>query len=257
MSEFGFVDYDLHTGLFRLAGAGRFDLCTAADLRNTVLKVFAEHPLAVLINLEGVTSVEPLSLHVLPALARIHDSAPFLVCASRESECGRIIHRDSYPVLASFETEADALSALVGGDLPRRNRLHLHLEPVDWAPTEGRRLVRRACEEWNLPAQRPVAEVIVSELVTNAVRYARTDFEVTVAEGPHHLHMHVCDRNDRLPALPSPAPGMPDGRHGLVLVDRLASSWGVTVMPYGKTVWAALTLSGRRPDFRVAAGLYN
>jgi len=88
--------------------------------------------------------------------------------------------------------------------------------------------------------QRQDAELVISELVTNALRHGLGDIVVrtSVADG-HLLQVSVTDSGPELPAL---QPVEPDrvGGVGLRIVDRLASEWGVAPFPGGKTVWAIL-----------------
>jgi anti-sigma regulatory factor (Ser/Thr protein kinase) len=87
------------------------------------------------------------------------------------------------------------------------------------------------------------ARLLVSELVTNALRYGRPDITVAVELDPPLIEVSVHDEGAALPpANPPPVlPSAPTGR-GLSLVDRVASSWGITPTeaPQGKAVWFRL-----------------
>jgi anti-sigma regulatory factor (Ser/Thr protein kinase) len=73
--------------------------------------------------------------------------------------------------------------------------------------------------------------VLISELITNAVRHGRADERETivvhVAVAPHVLRVEVCDAGPGFepPAVPRPRPE--GGGNGLVLLSRMSSSWGV------------------------------
>ncbi len=82
-------------------------------------------------------------------------------------------------------------------------------------------------------------QLIVSELVTNAIRHAgkgpkdQIRLEARYREGSVRVAVH-----DGGPGFdPYTAPRRHNGGHGLILVDRLADDWGVE--PGG--VWATLT----------------
>jgi len=81
-----------------------------------------------------------------------------------------------------------------------------------------------------------VVMLLTSELATNAVLHARTDFEVTVARGEDALRIAVTDGNTRLPQ-PCMAPADATTGRGLALVDALANAWGADRHGRGKTVW--------------------
>lgn len=90
------------------------------------------------------------------------------------------------------------------------------------------------------------AQLLVSELVTNAVRHGRTTITLRVRSAPPGIGVAVADDGDTFaesqPTLP--AADATDGR-GLAIVAALSTAWGVddTVPPPGKTVWFELTAS--------------
>lgn len=84
------------------------------------------------------------------------------------------------------------------------------------------------------------AELLVSELVANAVQHGQPEITLSINADPPGIGVQVTDEGNYLPALPDRAPDVrqPSGR-GLRLVDSLSTSWGVTPNepPPGKTVW--------------------
>jgi anti-sigma regulatory factor (Ser/Thr protein kinase) len=86
-----------------------------------------------------------------------------------------------------------------------------------------------------------VAELLVSELVTNAVTHARTTAGLSVSVTGSTARIEVTDDGPGQPELRDPDPG--HGGYGLWLVDWLARSWGVnTGNGQDKTVWFTLLL---------------
>ena len=83
------------------------------------------------------------------------------------------------------------------------------------------------------------AELLASELTTNCVRHAHTDFELTV-EVDGHVRVEVRDRGAGTPTVLSPRPTDPSGR-GLRIVEALSDDWGVEEGPDGKAVWFTLS----------------
>ena len=83
--------------------------------------------------------------------------------------------------------------------------------------------------------------LLLSELVTNAVRHAGTSFTVSAALAEESLQVGVEDLDPRLPVVVAPDPGEVTGR-GMMLVDRLASRWGAEHTDAGKRVWFELDL---------------
>lgn len=82
-------------------------------------------------------------------------------------------------------------------------------------------------------------QLLVTELVTNAVLHARTDVELLVEVTGGTLRVEVSDRSPRLPQMRRHARTAASGR-GLRLVAELAAEWGVDTRPEGKTVWFTL-----------------
>jgi anti-sigma regulatory factor (Ser/Thr protein kinase) len=83
------------------------------------------------------------------------------------------------------------------------------------------------------------AELMASELATNCVRHAHTDFELTVhAEG--EIRVEVRDTGRGRPTVLSPSPRDPYGR-GLRIVEAMSDTWGVTPAGSGKAVWFTLS----------------
>ena len=102
---------------------------------------------------------------------------------------------------------------------------------------EARRFVSRSlAASGSPPGVVETAELLASELVTNAVLHARTPFHVSVAVADGVARVGVTDRSTRLLARRRHSVESATGR-GLVLVEQLAASWGIDARPDDKTVW--------------------
>ncbi|GGQ17531.1 ATP-binding protein [Streptosporangium pseudovulgare] len=106
----------------------------------------------------------------------------------------------------------------------------------------ARRLTRERLTAWDLAEQSVAAELLVSELVTNALRHARGTVSLTLSLQDGLLR---CEVEDAEPLLPSPRTVHDDdeGGRGLHLVDSLACCWGSARTPGGKAVWFELPAS--------------
>lgn len=100
----------------------------------------------------------------------------------------------------------------------------------------ARHVVDDALEIWNCRELCDTVELLTTELVANAVRHARTPLALRIIEEPDALRVEVEDRSDELPRPVQPALGATSGR-GLVLVEALATDWGVESLRGGKCVW--------------------
>jgi anti-sigma regulatory factor (Ser/Thr protein kinase) len=99
--------------------------------------------------------------------------------------------------------------------------------------------VTAACSDWNLNTIRDDAVIVVSELVSNAVRHAGTGCGVALQYRGHGLTIAAYDRNPDW-VLP-PRPVAENGRgHGLFIVAALSLHWGLTGGGQEKCVWAFL-----------------
>lgn len=104
---------------------------------------------------------------------------------------------------------------------------------------QARRFVSAALTEAELDELDYIATLLVSELVANAVLHAATGVEVVVRPHRPGVRVEVHDGNPRRPLRKHYSPMSGTGR-GMVLVDTLASQWGVVPTPSGKFVWFEL-----------------
>jgi serine phosphatase RsbU (regulator of sigma subunit)/anti-sigma regulatory factor (Ser/Thr protein kinase) len=114
-----------------------------------------------------------------------------------------------------------------------------YLEPEDAAPGRARRLARRALSRWGLEELSDSVELLVSEVVTNAVRYAERPVTLRLLR----TDVLRCEVGDDSPQLPRQrrARDTDEGGRGLFLVNRLARRWGATRLSTGKVVWFELS----------------
>ncbi|POX51472.1 serine/threonine protein phosphatase [Streptomyces sp. Ru71] len=112
------------------------------------------------------------------------------------------------------------------------------LEPEDAAPGKARRLARRQLERWGLEEHIDSVQLLVSEVVTNAVRYASRPVTLRLLR----TNVLRCEVGDDVPQLPRlrQARATDEGGRGLYLVNRLARRWGATRLSTGKVVWFEL-----------------
>ncbi len=109
------------------------------------------------------------------------------------------------------------------------------------APSQARSVLRGTLREWSLSELLDDAEIVVSELVANAVRYGGPPVTITLerTEG-NGLIIAVRDGDPSGGPLPRTAAAGDTGGRGLQLVESLSRSWGCTADATGKVVWAEL-----------------
>jgi anti-sigma regulatory factor (Ser/Thr protein kinase) len=129
----------------------------------------------------------------------------------------------------------------------------IELPPERSAAAAARRFVRAVASEWRLPtAVQADLELLVSELVTNAVLHARSTARLTLDRHGDRVRVTVADDSSVRPRLRNYGTDAVTGR-GLVLVDRLAEEWGVDTRPdaaqdAGKQVWFELVIRSDHAD---------
>ncbi|GAA4988980.1 SpoIIE family protein phosphatase/ATP-binding protein [Streptomyces hyderabadensis] len=104
------------------------------------------------------------------------------------------------------------------------------------AVAEIRSQVTRRLDEWGLDELAFTTELILSELVTNAIRYGGETVHVRVVRD-RSLICEVFDSSSTSPHLRYAAMTDEGGR-GLFLVAQLAERWGTRYTPAGKVIWA-------------------
>jgi two-component sensor histidine kinase len=97
-------------------------------------------------------------------------------------------------------------------------------------------------KRWDLEDMIPTTELLVSELVTNAVRYSRGDVTLRLVN-EKALVVEVLDNSGALPRLRQ-ASGEDENGRGLQVVRQLAHRWGARRTATGKVVWCEQPLPG-------------
>ncbi|GLW05921.1 hypothetical protein Misp01_10510 [Microtetraspora sp. NBRC 13810] len=101
--------------------------------------------------------------------------------------------------------------------------------------SQARAFARAALTRWRLDAVAPTVELLVSELVTNAIRHARRPIGLRLARDGGLL-CEVSDGDATMPELRQPDPTAENGR-GLHLVAAFSARWGACRTRSGKIVW--------------------
>ncbi|MFE5482974.1 SpoIIE family protein phosphatase [Streptomyces sp. NPDC056527] len=109
------------------------------------------------------------------------------------------------------------------------------LEPEEVSVGRARRFARRALARWDLEELSDSVELLISEIVTNAVRYSERPVTLRLLR----TDVLRCEVGDDSPAMPR-IHRTEEGGLGLFLVNRLATRWGATRLSGGKVVWFEL-----------------
>jgi anti-sigma regulatory factor (Ser/Thr protein kinase) len=128
---------------------------------------------------------------------------------------------------------------------PLQTRLPLAALPT--APSVARGHVRAVAREWGLADLADIAELLVSELVTNAVQASarlRTVgspvVHLWVTSDRVSMVIHVWDASGEMPVRRDADEEDEDGGRGLLLVETLGKDWGAYRKAEGKVVWCLI-----------------
>jgi anti-sigma regulatory factor (Ser/Thr protein kinase) len=233
----------------------------------------AGHPEPIVIGPDG--STPPFDVPEGPALFST-DSAPFAT-ATLQLEEGSVLALGTRALLPDAESAArvrealaqpgrslqelcdDVVYSLPAGSHPDGAALLLartgtvppdHVATWELAhdrttPAIARTLVRDRLDGWDLDEETVYAtELIVSELITNAVRYGTPPLYLRLILD----HSLTCEVHDSSPVAPHlrHARTVDEGGRGLFIVSQLATHWGTRYGRTGKALWAEQEIA--RPD---------
>jgi anti-sigma regulatory factor (Ser/Thr protein kinase) len=142
---------------------------------------------------------------------------------------------------------------IAGQDWPLVSTLP-SLAALPTAPACARGHVRAVAHEWGLPDLADTAELVASELVTNAIQASqRLRLRAGLAIVPVirlwlvsdqiSMVIRVWDGNDEMPVRRD-ANADDIGGRGLMIIDSLAKDWGAYRKADGKVVWVMLSPAG-------------
>jgi anti-anti-sigma regulatory factor len=213
---------------------GELTIDSAPLARSQLLKALAEQPAVIVADVSQLAVTDDVVLTLFLAIARHAAAWPGIpvVLAAPGRELAAALDRTAVMRYIPVVSTVDGACSEVDKVVPRRLVEHMRAGPA--AVTAARVLVRDACTSWNLLLIADAAELVMSELASNAVRHVGGPLDVTVSARRRYLHLTVRDRS-----FDPPRPGHADGR-GLLLVDAITVAWGCTEVEDGKVVWATL-----------------
>jgi PAS domain S-box-containing protein len=133
---------------------------------------------------------------------------------------------------------------MVGERVERRRR---RLPPRASSVAEARRMIRECLRDAGREDLVETAELLVSEIVTNALVHAGTPIDVAFSFLDGGLRVEVSDGSPHAPARRGYGPNAGTGR-GLMLLEELVDEWGVVAEDPGKTVWFQLASTSDADD---------
>ncbi|MDC0774002.1 ATP-binding SpoIIE family protein phosphatase [Streptomyces sp. HD] len=119
------------------------------------------------------------------------------------------------------------------------------VEPDPSQVPRARKFALDQLDNWGLEEASFVTELVVSELVTNAIRYGEPPIRLRLIRDTS-LICEVSDASSTAPHLRR-ARAYDEGGRGLLLVAQLTQGWGTRHTTEGKTIWCAQTLGQPEP----------
>ena len=108
----------------------------------------------------------------------------------------------------------------------------------------AREFVSSCLSKWSLDEAADDINLVVDELVTNAIKHARSPVTVSIAHRTDRIIVNVDDASSESPRPDMLAGPLDEEGRGLRLVSHVAREWGSTRLPDGKRVWAEISLDG-------------
>jgi anti-sigma regulatory factor (Ser/Thr protein kinase) len=127
-------------------------------------------------------------------------------------------------------------------DKDQRTRITLQREPSEAG--HARRQVAQACEGLARDVVE-IAQLLTTELVTNAIDHGAGEITLDITRASQDLRVDVSDAAPGRPQAAAATPDQTRGR-GMLIVESLASSWGITPPSDSrrKSVWFKLRTAG-------------
>jgi len=222
---------------------GRLSLDSVPIVRAALHKGLVDQPSAIVVDLDAVTVDDDIVLTLFSALARTAAGWPgcsLVLCAPGRpvrSALDRLGISRAVPVFPDWPSAAWAAAAL-----PAPRRIGRTVASTPGACAVARDLVCAACRQWRLPTLVDDAALVVTELVSNAVRHSDGPIGLQLSLGEYFLHLAVRDGTPDPPRRKLPGQDIDNGGRGLLLVDAVAAAWGSVPDGTGKTVWATIRL---------------
>ena len=113
----------------------------------------------------------------------------------------------------------------------------IRLDPAGESVATARRFANDLLDRWGLTGQADDVELVVDELVTNAIQHSRGPVTLAIGRRLDRIVVQVLDPSPEPPE-PYPADVLADNGRGLLLVEELVTDWGTTPIADGKRVWA-------------------
>lgn len=230
--------HEVADGVAVLAVRGPVEGSDAGRLLAAVEQALSLEPRGVVLDLVQAEAMSEGAAAVLSELAALPSGWPMASLVV----CPPAICPD-WPGLVVAPDRAQALLHL--DDRSGRERTRVALPHGPHGPAQARAAVAACSARLGLEEMSDDVALVVSEMVTNAVRHAEPPVDLEIEVGDGEVVVAVRDGSPDRP-VSREAGADAEGGRGMLLVDLLADDHGVRPEPPGKTVWARLRHPSRR-----------
>jgi serine phosphatase RsbU (regulator of sigma subunit)/anti-sigma regulatory factor (Ser/Thr protein kinase) len=261
--------YDATTGRIEIASAGHLPpLLARPDGTNELLEIPPAPPLGV----EGGAAIESREFTVEDGSLFVIYTDGLVESRGRDIDDGLARLRGIFGPEAHDRPMEDLAKATLDGvyddehrddiavliarlrRLPEDQRVSWTLPSDPAAVRRARGHVRAQLSKWDLEELSPATELLTSELITNALRYAPGPIELRLLK-ERTLICEVRDGSGALPRLRHATDEEENGR-GMVVISQFAQRWGARRTATGKVVWCEQHIPGIDPSSAQPAGLW-
>ncbi|UOB08340.1 SpoIIE family protein phosphatase [Streptomyces sp. HP-A2021] len=175
---------------------------------------------------QGITELLRVLNHAVPSLEGLCDTVMDAILPERRTDDAALLLARTHALDPQHVADWDVVPD--PAEVPRARKFALD-----------------QLDTWGLEETSFVTELVVSELVTNAIRYGEPPIRLRLIRDSS-LICEVSDASNTAPHLRR-ARAFDEGGRGLLLVAQLTQGWGTRHTPDGKTIWCAQSLAESQP----------
>lgn len=229
--------------------AGRLACTATGRVRHRLLRLLSGVPSVIVIDASGLSARRGAFQHLLAQVAtqnNVWPRVPIVTTGSPRTMTGPAIDPETRHSAGVAPSTVEALTRIAR--LRARPRRTTPLPAGPLAASRARAIVGLRCRDRGVEQLAEPAQLVASELVTNAVRHAGYGIRLTVEADEQCMAVEVRDADPAPPELRQPQP-LDEGGRGLAVVNAAVTAWGcLPTRPGGKVVWAAWALSDGYAD---------
>ena len=238
------IEQSARDGCIVVSLIGDLDIVAAPRVQRALLKCLAEQPDAVICDLSGVATIDPVCASVFAAVAHLPRSrwpdSSILLCGARPA-IAEVLRRRGMPRVLPIHDTLDQAVAHARSRPPFLQE-RLRVVPTLDAITTAAWFVGEVCQRWRLDELTETARSLAGELVADAVLDERNNNELIELRAQLRatgLLVAVHSGGASLTSTQADQQGEPGS--GLEMVQRVAHSWGVRRQADGsRVVWCIL-----------------